>query len=332
MAPEVAIGENMTRISRMSSAGHCIKRLYCEALHIPSEPVPPWLADSADEGKEQEQSIKRRLRSEGYVVEDCPSCPTCKALGLEREGIHVETEIEGTLFVGHLDGKVTPPVTSLNTPDLLECKSMSWFQFRRWGQGGFEEFPDYRAQLALYFHATGLPRALFCVKDRNNGKFEKNPVFASEFGNLVHDIAIKHKLLHECIENEVMPTGFYDASSYECKWCLWRKLCKPEPVKLDGDVEDKLMQASDIYRNGVRMVKQGYKMQDDAKALFLAQSKATNKRRWIFNNLGVSWVSVKESVQYPKKKLLEVFTPEQLEPAAEKKDPYEFIKLQEIER
>ena len=322
----------MNRISRMSSAGHCIKQLYCEEMHIPGEAKPFWLTESAEEGKEQEVSIKNRLRKEGYLIEECLECPTCKAKGLERAGIHVETELNGVLFVGHLDGKVTPPVTPLDTPDLLEVKTMSWFQFKRWKLGGFSDFSDYGAQLAMYFHATGLPRALFCVKDRNNGHFEKNPVYASEFKGLVEEIGERHRILHDCLESEAMPEAFYNPASQDCKWCLYRKLCVPEPVKLSEDVERELSEAAEQWRRGDLFLKQGKELQSKAKMSFLAQSKAANRRKWYFNKLGINWIQVKESTQYPKKRLLEVFTPEQLEVAAEKKEAYEFVKVEEIEK
>jgi hypothetical protein len=319
------------RVSRMSSAGHCIRQLYCEEMKIPGEPRPTWLDESAEEGVEQEVSVKNRLRKEGYKVEECLECPTCKAKGLLRAGIHVETELSGVLFVGHLDGTVIPPVTPLDTPDLLEVKTMSFFQFRRWKNGGFSEFPDYGSQLALYFKATGLPRALFCVKDRNNGHFEKNPVYATEFQGLAEEIGERHAILDICIEQEDMPRAFFNAS-YECKWCLWRKLCAPEPVKLAEDVVKELTEASENWRQSVVLLRQGKELQDLAKEKFLASSKAASRKKWIFGGLSINHISVRENTQYPKKKLLEVFTPEQLELAAEKKEAYEFIKIEEVEK
>src|SRR3990172_7673456 len=130
-------GAKVMRISRMSSAGHCIRRLYCEEMQIPGEEIPIWLAESAEEGIEQEYMVKNRLRKDGYQVNDCPECPRCKESGLSRSGVHVETELSGILFVGHMDGTVVPPVTPMDQPDVLEVKTMSWFEYKRWKNGGF---------------------------------------------------------------------------------------------------------------------------------------------------------------------------------------------------
>ena len=78
------------------------------------------------------------------------------------------------------------------------------------------------------------------------------------------------------------------------------------------------------------MVAEGEQLIEETKRHFLSQTEASGQKKWRFNDLAISKVEVKESVTYPKAKLLEVFTAEQQKPVEEIKLPYSYIKVNDL--
>jgi hypothetical protein len=140
-------------IYRMSSAGHCPRRIGYKRLNYEPLPVPSWLAQSAEEGNWHESRIIAELaqkenklvtnRQEEFVLD----FPTFQV-------------------IGHIDGVITE---NGRATQLLEVKSMSQQEYSRWTRGRFIEFPWYEAQMTLYLHATELTLCRYIVKDRNLG-------------------------------------------------------------------------------------------------------------------------------------------------------------------
>jgi len=115
---------NEKPVIRMSGAGYCPRAISAGLLdYTPSEPLP-WLKTSAKEGQWHEERIKKELRDEGYNVFD--------------EQLEVFLHYPDWDMQGHIDGKVTAPGS--DKVQLLECKSMSQYEFDRWMRRGFNAF------------------------------------------------------------------------------------------------------------------------------------------------------------------------------------------------
>lgn len=222
----------------ISSSGHCPKLLSAELLHLGKAETPEYLKLAAEEGNLHEDAIKRKLRSEGYVIKENhgEECEICKSrYGLGRNGIHVEIIKDGIELIGHLDGLIIGKFNGSNEAEsiipgtkesILECKSMSLNMFNRWTNGNFDEFYGYASQLTCYMEATKLNTALYIVKNRNSGFTERKIIIGSPLK--FEDIWNRLLYVTTCVRQNKLAESVYNPESIECYYCNIVKDCIKE--------------------------------------------------------------------------------------------------------
>jgi len=321
-----ATGQKDKITFRMSSAGKCPRALSAQLLGMESEVVPEFVMRAAEEGNWHEARIIAQLEREGQFI-DC------------RQKEHT-LEYPSFNLIGHIDGVVIkqPQLATKEDLDaegdgkwqLLEIKTMSQYEFDRWMKGRFEAFPNYAAQITCYMEATGLNECLYIVKNRSSG-YEDRQVLTEKPSHMTEIIGKFTDVVNHIMGKQLCE-GNFDPQSIECRRCEYKKLCIPEPKELTPVEEIVLNVASDDWRHGRELVTEGQKMIDRAKVAFEQHTRATNQPKWSFNKLAIQLVHYKESVTYPKKKLLATFTEEQLEPASQVKDAYDQLRITDLEK
>jgi len=286
---------------RMSSAGKCPRALSAELLGYEAEAKPEWLETAANEGNWHEIRLKEELVKEGYQVFD--------------EQLEIVLETNYIELVGHIDGKVYTPDKVMQ---LLEIKSMSQFEFDRWMKTGFDGFPQYLDQVACYLEATQLPECLYIVKNRSSG------YYIDEIINRLTEVA------GSVAEGKLFPAEF-NIMGIECRRCDYKSLCIPEPTELDKATKEQLDKAVEDIRLGNRLVAEGKEFYDRGKTILKNHTKASNLRKWKYNNLAILLVNVKENVTYPKEALLAKYGEQELADIAKIKEAYDYLRLDDLE-
>ena len=288
-------------IYHVSSCGYCAKALSFRRLGISGKEKPELVSTAAEEGNLHETAIKAKLISDGYRV------------FAEQQVFFKKTELFD--LIGHIDGKVMPPELPESTM-LLECKSMSEFEYNRWLRGNFHEFRTYAAQLSCYFQMTGLDKALYIVKNRNSGATVKPypiisvnspvlPAFDSIIAKLTHieTLALQNK----CVEVE------FDPSALECRRCDYINYCAP-PFRASPQSAVILDAAVQEWRRGKDMEDQAKKIIDSAREILAEHCATTPQLKFFWNGLNIQSIHTKRET-YEKKELEKLFTKEQLKPA-----------------
>jgi hypothetical protein len=204
---------------------------------------------------------------------------------------------------------------------------MSQYEFDRWMKSRFEAFPTYASQLACYLMATGMSTALYIVKNRSSGYIDRQVIREDSMLTTFESIDNKIAHIEECVAIGTLVDINYDPDSIECRRCGYKSLCVPEPKVFNTVPESKLLEASENWRKGKELKAQAKALIDGAKEVFLSQTEASGQKKWRFNELAIVKIEVKEQTTYPKAKLLEVFTEEQLKPASEIKLPYSYVRI-----
>jgi len=303
-------------VYRMSSAGNCARALSAERLSYPCEAAPDWLERAAEEGKKHEQWIKEELRAEDIAV--------------TGEQMEIVLDYPNFKLVGHIDGLVND---HSGETMLLEIKSMSQYEFDRWMKEGFDGFQSYAAQITCYqkalgINADGLMKIRYYVKNRSSGYIDKATIVKppADF----EEIIAKLRHVEECVAIGTLVEAEYLPDSLQCRRCDYKTLCVPAPTEYKAVPESVLLDASENWRKGTVMKKEGELLIEEAKKHFLSQTETSGQKKWRFNELSILKIEVKESVAYPKSKLLEVFTAEQLKSASEIKLPYSFLRIDDL--
>lgn len=299
-------------IYRMSGVGDCPRALSAEKLSYPVEEAPFWLERAAKEGNRHEIWIKEDLKEEGITV----------------YGEQLEVRIEEPEFVllGHIDGLVNDN----GTDRLLEVKTMSQYEFDRWMKDRFDGFPRNSAQLTCYMAATERKEALYLVKNRSSGYIDRT-VYDFTPEN-IEDIIEKVRIIEEHVQQEILVDVAYMPDSIQCKRCNYKNLCISEPTEFESIPEAILFDAAANWRTGKQLELESKELMNEAKDIFLRQTEASGQKKWKFEGLSIVKVDVKESVTYPKTKLLEVFGADNLAPAAEVKIAYSFIRIDDLDK
>jgi len=264
---------------RMSEAGYCARALSAARLGYEPEPAPAWLQRAADEGKWHEGRVMLQLEAEGH-----------KAYDRQQEVYLNYPKFE---LIGHIDGKIQYNGTGL--PELLEIKSMSQFEFDRWMRQGFDGFPEYATQLSLYMAATCLHTVTYIVKNRSNGYVDRKchgiPFEAEHYFDAT--INSLHAVV-DCIEQNKLVDVECDMSTIRCKRCPYKQLCVPTKEEMTVQDEKVLIAAAKDYRIGKAMADEAKRLLDSAKKTFEEHTIASGQKQWRFDNLAISYVTVKE--------------------------------------
>jgi len=319
---------------RMSSSGDCPRALSAKLLGYKPEAAPPWLETSAKEGNWHEQRIRNKLAEEGFAIDhsDKP-CKKCLELfGDSRYGNHMEWEIPSFILIGHNDGEIIKaPVLPepLHIPALLEIKSMSQYEFDRWMRGRWEEFPAYAAQVSCYMTAKSLKEALFIVKNRNSGYEDRSILRGTP--QFMTKIIANLTTVSNAIISQTLAGGIFDPNSIECRRCFYKSLCTPSEIVLTPVEEKSLDKAVELYRLGKNLEKEAEENIAAAREILNQHMEYTKLQQYRHKGMLVSLITYKESVTYPKAKLLKAFTVEQLAPVAEIKQAYTQLRITDLE-
>lgn len=312
-------------VYRMSGAGTCPRALSAERLGYIPEPAPKWLGKTAEEGKWHEERIRNELILGGCDVYD--------------DQLEVVLEFPLFALVGHIDGKTRDAGNHRLNNRLLEIKSMSQFRFDKWKREGFAGFLGYADQLSCYMEATGLKECLYIVKNRSSGYVDRRiisytePVIAPfSLASRLPLIVDKLEKVEYAVSQGILSPADFGVNSLECGWCGFKYLCVPEPKELTEIQETVLNSAARDWRRGKLLTEEGQCLLDSSKELFEQHTRATGVNRWRWDELSINLVCVREGLSYPKKKLLEVFTIEELVPASEVKSSYEYVRIADLRR
>lgn len=301
-------------IYRMSEVGMCPRALSAQRLNYEAEPEPEWLATAAEEGKWHEERVRNKLRGEGYTVGD--------------DQKEVRLDFPTFTLLGHIDGLVLDNKEPFSKM-LLEIKSMSQFEFDRWMRDGFAGFSQYADQITCYLEATGLEKTLYIVKNRSSG-YEYRAVTPAP--SKMDSIIGKLTGVETDVQAEELSKATFDPNSIECRRCRYKNLCIPEPKELEPATKIDLDLASERWREGEKIMEAGQELIDKARETFREHTKATGINKWQHNSLAIQLVFYREQNTYPKKKLLEIFTEEQLELALQIKSAYEQLKIEDLRK
>jgi hypothetical protein len=120
-------------------------------------------------------------------------------------------------------------------------------------------------------------------------------------------------------------TDDYGDGTYEiCKQCTYRVACQAKHDDLE------LAEAKELYYESLKYASEAEILKKQANELFAKVIKDNSLIKYQFDNLMIQDVYVKESKTYPKAKLLKAFTLEQLEPAAEIKEAYHYLRIDDL--
>jgi len=141
-------------VVRASSSGDCLRALWAAATGMQEVAKQEWLEQTAQEGHLHEADVKDRLRGEGFYI-------------VEAQAVVSWEVVPGKVIIrGYVDGLM---------PDdgaVTEIKSMSNDVFKEFEANRFRSKPGYAWQVSSYMYASGVIRALYAYKNRNNGQLE----------------------------------------------------------------------------------------------------------------------------------------------------------------
>lgn len=321
-------------IIRMSSSGDCPRALSAELLGYKPEAAPPWLETSAKEGNWHEQRIRAKLAEEGFVIdhstEPCPKC--LEMFGDKRYGNHMELETAGFTLIGHNDGEIikAPELPEpVHTPALLEIKSMSQFEFDRWMRGRWAEFPGYAAQVTCYMASKSLKEGYYVVKNRNSGYEERSVLHGTPLP--MTTIVANLTTVSTAINAQRLAEGNFDPTSIECRRCFFKSLCSPSETVLTPVEEKALDKAVELYRLGKNLEAEAETNITAAREIFNQHMGYSKLQQYRHKGVLISIINYKESLTYPKAKLLKFFTTDQLAPVAEIKAAYVQLRVADLE-
>lgn len=305
----------MPVIYRMSHVGACPRALSAERLNLIGEQQPDWLQTTADEGKLHEEWTVEKLKSEHIFV------------GHRQKEIKL-TVSDNIELVGHIDGLILKSNDNYEAIDfvettidkLLEIKSMSQFEFDRWYRGQFDEFPQYKAQLTCYMTALNLTKALYIVKNRNNGYIDRREITSTPMD--INNIFKKLIEVEEYVSQGKLYPADYDSTNVNCRRCVYKHYCI-EPVHVTEQELPVLLAAVANWRKGTALVKEGESLQAEAKDTFMQHTLATNKDKWTFEHLAFNLIQA-NGFKYDKEMLKEYLTEDEYDKCVieYKREPY----------
>lgn len=211
--------EDTPKTLRLSSAGKCAKQLAYQYYGIERK------------GKEIDGRGKITF-FQGDVVEltllSLAKVAGCNlvATGLNQLILSLPIKINEQIINinGHPDG-----VLFSDDIYLVECKSMSSYSFEDFEKGIIS--PEYLTQINLYMDCLGVNKCVFIALNKNNGVIHEliikkdNNIVEEGKKNLLSVLTSTQEKLPEPKYQEVSDKGFYP---WQCLYCGWWGLCKPE--------------------------------------------------------------------------------------------------------
>jgi len=291
-------------VFRASSCGYCPRRLGYRRLGFKPLPTPDFLETSAEEGHWHEERIIGELERGEIELPEYGKIPWT----IQDRQKEFALEYPTFTLTGHIEGNAIP--SDRVTEKLrFEIKSMSPFEFDRWMKGRFIEFPAYGDQLTTYLIAEPLDKTIYIVKNRSTGYKDKQIIKGqpTSFDRIIGRLTLVELLAQD---RELFEAEF-DPDSWECKRCEFRQHCMPPLPVLAEDQEKALFKATEQWRKGKALTTEGYRLQDDAKAILRGYAELTPTQKLIFNGLATSIYAV-HSVVYPKGDVEKLLSPEAL--------------------
>lgn len=165
-----------------------------------------------DTGHVEERRMIAWLRLAGVNVQDVDP----------ETGDQWEVETLGGHFKGHLDGIVAGILEAPKTPHLLECKTHNTKSFTQLKKHGVAVAkPEHVAQMQVYMHLRGLPRAFYLAKNKDNDELyaERVKYDPDQSGRL---IAKAERII---AADEAPARINDDPNSFDCRFCPSKGLC-----------------------------------------------------------------------------------------------------------
>ncbi|MBB4004456.1 oxidoreductase [Aurantimonas endophytica] len=125
-------------------------------------------------------------------------------------------------FKGHLDGKAVGVLEATVTPHLLEIKTHNYKSFQQLKKVGVAVAkPEHVAQMQVYMHLSGLTRAFYLAKNKNDDELyaERIHYDAAQAGALM---AKAERVLEAPMP---LPKLSEDPAYYQCRFCPSHSLC-----------------------------------------------------------------------------------------------------------
>lgn len=115
-----------------------------------------------------------------------------------------------------------------------------------------------------------------------------------------------------------------DGQQEQCKLCSYKQMCT---AKYN---EQELIEAQELLEESRRYEDEAKQLKERSNMLFAKVLNDNGLYKFQFNHYIISNIVVHDSKQYPKEKLLKVFTLEQLEPASEIKKGYSYLRVDDL--
>lgn len=226
----------------------CVRQLVYYRLEWEKAQMPRLdLIKTFNEGRDQEQIIKRRLEKAGYKI-------------LRSENAMVDSLLKKYQITGHQDFFIQKENES---PILVEFKSSSpnifpqvncmddWDQYS-WGQ-------KYKAQMQIYMFGNEVEKAWMILKNKSNGQIK----ILEEILDLdyVEKLLRKAEFINQCVESKKLPER--NQNEKNCKDCPFNHLCMP-PILNEGveELDDKELEELLNIRNENEIPAKDFKKAD----------------------------------------------------------------------
>lgn len=152
----------------------------------------------------------------------------CNIAATGMNQLQVKFNLNGSVITGHPDGVLFADKSQF----LVEVKSMSSYSFEKFEKGFVDD--AYVAQYNAYMEALGLAAVVYVALNKDSGVmservFYKDNAIVEQIRKNVLDIA------HSTKNSLPDPAFVADAKGifpWQCLYCSWHKVCKPNAEKV----------------------------------------------------------------------------------------------------
>ena len=212
-AVEAAEPRDFDLVVRASTVGHPCERHLWYRFRWAQQPerFEGRILRLFDTGHGEESRMLAWLTMAGVSVESFDP-----ATGAQWE----VTALDGH-FAGHLDGIATGIIESPKTPHLIECKTHNARSFAQLKKHGVVVAkPEHVAQMQIYMHLKGLPRAFYLAKNKDNDELYAERVNY----DATHAMALLAKA-ERIRDADQAPARHGDDPDHYCRLCTSRDVC-----------------------------------------------------------------------------------------------------------